>query len=300
MKCSFDILGIGTTAVDDIVLVDHYPAADEKVSIKGKSRSYGGLVGAALAAAVKLGKRCTYAGVLGHDELSKAMREALVGVGIDVSQIISREEAKPIHSIIITDITCHTRNIFFAATDLQVFPAEMVTKQLISSAKVLLVDSYGIDTALRAARIAGSLSVPVVADMEEPNTAGAQELMTMVDHFIVPKQFAQAFTQESDPAKMVSSLHAICNRQCTAVTCGSDGCFYIDANSSSEVKHFPAFKIEPMETTGCGDVFHGAYAAGLVSGLNIIECIRQASAAAAFYGARPNGWEYLPNEKDIC
>ncbi|MDP6038789.1 MAG: PfkB family carbohydrate kinase, partial [Candidatus Latescibacteria bacterium] len=133
MKCSFDILGIGTIAVDDIVLVDHYPAADEKVSIKGRSRSYGGLVGSALATAGKLGKRCAYAGVLGHDQLSDAMREALVGVGIDVSQIITREEAKPIHSIIVTDTTCHTRNIFFDATNYQVLPADMVSEELISS-----------------------------------------------------------------------------------------------------------------------------------------------------------------------
>ena len=42
-----------------------------------------------------------------------------------------------------------------------------------------------------------------------------------------------------------------------------------------------------MDTTGCGDVFHGAYAAGLAEGLGLSARVRLASATAAMKATRP-------------
>ncbi len=63
---TFDILGLGCTAVDDLLYVEHYPAADSKVRIRRQERQGGGLTGTALVAAARMGARCQYAGGLGQ------------------------------------------------------------------------------------------------------------------------------------------------------------------------------------------------------------------------------------------
>jgi sulfofructose kinase len=84
------------------------------------------------------------------------------------------------------------------------------------------------------------------------------------------------------------------------VSCGKEGCYYIAGVESNEVRHQPAFDIKPVETTGCGDVFHGAYAAVLARGCGVVECIGYASAAAAVYASRPSGWHHLPDRSDVA
>jgi sulfofructose kinase len=57
--------------------------------------------------------------------------------------------------------------------------------------------------------------------------------------------------------------------------------------------------VESLETTGCGDVFHGAYAAALAGGKDVLACLRFASSAAAVFATRPSGWEHIPTTEDV-
>ncbi|MBN2129460.1 MAG: hypothetical protein JW741_08180, partial [Sedimentisphaerales bacterium] len=70
MQPVFDVLGLGYTAVDDLLYVESYPPADNKARVRHRERHCGGLTATALVAAARLGARCMYAGVLGNDELS--------------------------------------------------------------------------------------------------------------------------------------------------------------------------------------------------------------------------------------
>ena len=78
-------------------------------------------------------------------------------------------------------------------------------------------------------------------------------------------------------------------QQLAAVTCGANGCFYLTEDNPSEARHQPAFKVKAVDTTGCGDVFHGAYAAALARGMSAPERIRFASAAAALKAQKSGG-----------
>ena len=71
---SFDVLGLGVVAVDDVLYVASFPAADEKIQVERSLRRCGGLTGAALVTAARAGACCGYAGCLGTDELSRARR----------------------------------------------------------------------------------------------------------------------------------------------------------------------------------------------------------------------------------
>jgi sugar/nucleoside kinase (ribokinase family) len=78
------------------------------------------------------------------------------------------------------------------------------------------------------------------------------------------------------------------------VTCGVEGCWYIGAETCRKPQHQPAFPVEVVDTTGCGDVFHGVYAATLAHGFDLPARIRWASAAAALKAKSLGGQAGIP------
>jgi sulfofructose kinase len=293
----FDIFGLGTIAVDDCIYVDSFPLADQKVRINREGRNVGGQIATALAAASRLGARCTYAAMLGEDELSNAAFEALKTAGVDCRFIQRSPGAGPIHSVIILDEKAGTRNIFYNVSRAAPVPANQISQATIANTRVLLVDQFGPDTAIHAARLAHHAGAAVVMDLEWPDAPRLDEMMLLADHLLVPRDFAVAYTGSSTPAQAAEELHRRSPRACTAVTCGTDGCYYLHA--SAPVQHLPAPRVQSLETTGCGDVFHGAYAAALSGGKNAPDCLRFASAAAAVFATRPSGWQHMPTADDV-
>ncbi len=88
------------------------------------------------------------------------------------------------------------------------------------------------------------------------------------------------------------------DREIVVVTDGANGCWY-RSRESEEVKHRPAFEVDAIDTTGCGDVFHGAYCWALLQNLPIDERIRFASAAAAVKATRLGGSPAAPTIEEV-
>src|SRR5579859_6727890 len=112
-KSRWDVLGLGCVAVDHLLYLDEYPAADSKVRIKRYERSCGGLSANALVAASRLGAACAFAGALGSDDDSRYVLHSLASEGIDLSPVVYRSGVRPIRSTILVDETLHTRTILF-------------------------------------------------------------------------------------------------------------------------------------------------------------------------------------------
>lgn len=294
----FDILGFGAVAVDELLYVDQYPAAEAKVRVRERRRQCGGLTGTAMVAAARLGARCAYVGMLGDDELSRFAADALAREGIDLTHCVRRADARPAYSTIIVDHTHNTRTIF-ACVEGPIGPDESLPEEaLIRAARVLLVDHHGVEGTLRAVRIARQAGVGVVADVERDPGGPFAELLSAVDHLIVSQRFARELSGADDPAEAARRLWTP-SRQAVVVTCGSAGCWYADATTGDEPRHFPAFAVEVADTTGCGDVFHGVYAAGLAAGENLRQRITLATAAAAIKATRQGGQAGCPTRREI-
>jgi len=288
-----DVLGLGVVAVDDLIFVPVYPPADAKIPVSRRERHCGGLTATALVAAARLGCHCAYAGVLGEDELSKFAIERLSQEGISFSHLIRRKEARPVYANIIVDEGQKTRNIFFDLNGFVGADDALPEAQMIRSTRVLFVDHLSPKGMLRAARIAREAGIPVVADFEGSESPQFEELLEQVDHLIVSRAFATAFTGKKDPAEAAKKLWTR-NRKVVVTTTGADGCWYVSESSPESPIHHPAFPVKVVDTTGCGDVFHGAYAAGLVLGMTLSERVRVASAAAALKAVRAGGQEGIP------
>src|SRR5262249_9721202 len=291
MARSFDIVGLGCAAVDDLLYVPAYPFADAKVQIRRRERQGGGLTATALVTAARLGSRCAYAGVLGEDDLSEFVRQRLREEGVDVSLVRERPGARPIHSIIIVDEARQTRNIFYDLENVYGAEPGWPDAAIIRSAGALCVDHLGVEGMTWAARIARAGGVPVVADFERGEMPGFDELLALVDHLIVSRAFAEKLTGAPEPARAAAELWRA-DRKAVVVTAGEAGCWYVVDGQPPRHQH--ASNVQPLDTTGCGDVFHGAYASALVRGLDLPEVIRFASAAAAVKATRRGGQAGAP------
>jgi sugar/nucleoside kinase (ribokinase family) len=198
-----------------------------------------------------------------------------------------------VHAIIVVDESRHTRNIFYDLDGVIGADPRLPEPEVIRSAGVLFVDHIGIDGAIRAARIAHQAEIPVVADLESNQSPRFAELLVIVDHLVISRDFAQAITGKSDPAAAVEALGGQ-ERKAVVVTCGPDGCWYSNGSPGDRPRHQRAFEVKVVDTTGCGDVFHGAYAAALARGMPLEERIRVAAAAAAIKATRPGGQAGIP------
>jgi sulfofructose kinase len=144
---------------------------------------------------------------------------------------------------------------------------------------------------LPAARRAG---IPVIIDVEDERAPGAAELLRKADHVIVGLPVAGRASGESEPARMARAL-AEAGQACVTVTAGPAGCWYTGKVTAGRVHHVPAFTVPVVDTTGCGDVFHGAYAAALAWGESPQQAVRMATAAAGLKATRPGGRAGIPD-----
>jgi sugar/nucleoside kinase (ribokinase family) len=293
------ILGLGCVAVDDILYVAAYPPPDAKAQVLRRERQCGGLTATALVAAARLGARCAYAGILGEDELSDFAVQALAREGVDLHRLTRRQQARPIHSTLVVDESAHTRNIFFDLNDVHGPDATVPDADVIVAARVLLVDMLGVAGMARAARIARAANIPVVADFESDDHPEFPDLLGLPDHLIVSQEFAARLTGKTEPAAAAEMLWSN-QRRVVAVTCGAGGCWYLADILARKPCHQPAFRVATVDTTGCGDVFHGAYAAGLVQGLDVAERIRFAAAAAALKATQRGGQAGCPTREQVA
>jgi sugar/nucleoside kinase (ribokinase family) len=288
-----EVLGLGSVAVDDILFLDHFPLPDSKMAIQRRERRAGGNAGTALVAARRMGRTCGYAGTLGNDELSRFIIDGFAAEGVSVEAMVRVDAARPFHSTILIDTALQTRTILYNAENVIGANTSGPAEQVIRAARALLVDHAGLPGMVRAARIARAAGVPVVADLERGDGPFFAELLGLVDHLILPWEFARALSGRSDGAAMARALWRP-GRAAVVITRSADGCWYLTGEEEGSVFHQPAFSVEEVDTNGCGDVFHGAYAAGLSEGLPAAARIRLASAVAAMKATSAGGQTGIP------
>jgi sugar/nucleoside kinase (ribokinase family) len=291
-----DVLGIGCAAIDDIIYIDGVPVADGKARVISQGRDFGGLTATALVTAARLGAACCFASRLGNDAGSVAIIRDLRRAGVVVPRRTLSEDARPVRSTVISSLGTGARAIYFTNPEVTGAHPEM-SEKLVRRARVLVLDGYGFEGSLRAARIAREAQIPVIADFENADHQHFSELLGLVDHLVLSQPFAQELT---GTASVHESLRMLWDgsRQIVAITTGATGSSVL-TRGTSEVLHVPAYPVEVVETRGCGDVFHGAYAAALAFGYPILSAVRFATVAAGLKAAQFGTRQGLPTRAEV-
>jgi len=298
MNRNYDVVGIGCCALDITLEVDRYPAADQKVAARSLSKQGGGLVATALVAAARLGGTCAFIAALGDDFLAQFMVDELESEGVDTRYIRRVAGASVITAVIIADSTAGTRTIVYDDSQQPRTDPEQVTADIIRAAKVLHIDNYQREAALKGAEIARSLGVPVTVDLEGGGEE-ADDFLALCDYVIVPLEFARSHLGAQDMrggARALFDAIAPHGGRAAVVTNGTEGSYL----KSGELEFFqPAYRVAVVDTTGCGDVFHGAFALGVARGWPLARIMQVASATAALKCRKPGGRAGIPSLQEV-
>ncbi|MGC9371669.1 MAG: carbohydrate kinase family protein, partial [Paracoccaceae bacterium] len=163
----------------------------------------------------------------------------------------------------------------------------------ITSADYLHLDGYHDATALQAARWMQAAGKTVVLDGSKtsgPVRGTMRELVGHVDVLISGSGFVQGLTGKQDLWAALTA--ALDFGPCIVVqTEGVDGSYTVTADARF---HTPAFRCDVVDTTGAGDVFHGAYIVGLIHGWDLRTIARFATAVSAIKCTRLGGRAGIP------
>ena len=274
---AFDVVGIGTAVVDYLGVVPHYPELDSQVELKEFSKQGGGNVATALVTLARLGASTCFLGKIGDDELARFVLDGLRAEGIDVAQTVIETNASVGFAFIMVDSTTGKRTILWTNQGKSHLSAEELTREQILAGRFLHLDEYEMDAAIAAAKLAQNSSVKVVLDAES-GLSGIETLLPLVDIVIASNDFANAYSGLSDFQAAAKFLHNQLQDTLVIVTAGEQGCYCVTNDDSF---HQPAFVVDPVDTTGCGDVFHGAFIYGLLHDWNLRKTAEFSCAAAA-------------------
>lgn len=276
-----DIVGLGVSTIDELILLEHLPRSNYKQEILSRKRQCGGLTGSALVAAARQGCSCAHVISLGEGELSRFLREGLGREGVRMLEDNSVPGAEPYYSLILTERDGGERSILWDNSRARP-PTVSAWRREILTAKCLFVDHVFADAILDMVGEARAAGVDVVGDFER-TAPGSAALMELTNHIILPLGFCRhVFGDGVGVEDMVRRLADVPGRSLACVTDGINGAWYALGGTPDDVMRQAIFPVdEVVDTTGCGDVFHGVYCASLVAGLPPSERIRRASAAAA-------------------
>ena len=295
----FDIVGFGIATLDVIVEVEKFPQSGGKVKILSRENHGGGQTATALVAASKLGASCWYGGAIGNNEISQQVRRILVGFGVHLPAVSPYPpEAEPICATVYLEKQTGERTIIWSEflTPPPIITPE--TREIALSAKCLFADQFRAEALIPLYRQARAKSIPIVGDFEALTSPDSENALALVDHPIFPAAFVRGRFGDEDIPTAVMRLLREHDRSAVVVTDGANGAWFAEKGDRT-VRHQPAFPIAVCDTTGCGDVFHGAYTAALTWGMPLPDRVRLAAAAAALKTTQKGGQAGAPTWSEL-
>ena len=272
-----DVVGIGLNATDTLLRVPHFPAYGGKVPFHGEQYSVGGQVASAIVTCAKLGLRSKYIGTIGDDERGRLQLESLQASGIDIRHVQQRKNCPNQSAYIIIDEATGERTVFWSFAEGLMLAPEEITENQISCAKLLHIDGHHTAAVAHAARLARACGIPVTVDVDTVY-AGFDQVMPYVDYLVASSEFPGRWTGLEDPFHALEALRKRFGMRVAAMTLGAHGAL---ALSEGGFAYSPAFVVNCVDTTGAGDVFHGAFCYAVLQQMPMAEALGFSNAMAA-------------------
>eukprot|EP01029_Cantina_marsupialis_P006712 TRINITY_DN174071_c0_g1_i1.p1 TRINITY_DN174071_c0_g1~~TRINITY_DN174071_c0_g1_i1.p1 ORF type:complete len:355 (+),score=44.63 TRINITY_DN174071_c0_g1_i1:101-1165(+) len=291
-------LCIGHSAFDSVILTEHYPKENYKHVLFAEDNNSLHVAGGPANNASQLlkiwGLNSSFSGIVGNDYQGQAVQSSLEQSGIDTSFFHVLRDISTPYSVILVNKQNGSRTLFNCRS--QASPPLVVNwasaKSKLSKLKVILVDGHELKASVSALRTFPN--VPSVLDAGSFRQATV-ELSKLVTYFVCSEDFAKGFTNcesidsDRDIIDVFNKLEEL--NPLTVMTLGERGCVYRRSNDNAIVLQ-PALEVKAVDTTGAGDVFHGAFAFCIAEGYTLEDTIRISSVAGAVsvtvMGARPS------------
>lgn len=280
---------IGITVMDRIYYVEGLPTEGGKYVANNYREVGGGPAATAAVAAAKLGAQVDFIGRVGDDDTGQSLLQELESLGVNTRYCKRYANARSSQSAIMVDAQGERVIVNYPSPDL-LADADWLEEIDFAQWDVVLADvrwHQGTQKAFTLARRAGAVTV-LDGDITPQDITS---LVALSDHAVFSAPGLRKMTGEQDIRLALKQSQTLTNGQ-VYVTNGAEGCLWLE---NQQIKHQPGYKVEVVDTTGAGDVFHGAFAFSLAQGQAGVDIIRFASAVAALKCTRPGGRAGIPD-----
>lgn len=291
----FDVCALGGICWDYVGIVEEYPELDEKARLTDLIQMGGGLSATAMSAVASLGGKAAMFGVVGDDDFGHKCLNAFAAEGVNAEGVEVLPGLTSQFAFCVAQRESGRRSIFYKPGTYERMGRGEVALDALTDCRCLLVDHHHLVAATEAAQYARRQGLPVVADIERMQP-GAEAFIAAVDIPIVPRGFIRALSGEEDLAAGARYCQSL-GPKTVVITCGAEG---VLAFTGNERLQQPAFCVEPIiDTTGAGDVFHGAFAYGMALGYDLPTNLAFAGAAGALSCRALGGRGALPTRAGV-
>jgi sulfofructose kinase len=271
-----DVVGVGINATDTILRLPSFPAPDSKIELLSAEVTPGGQVASAIVACRRWGLRAHYVGKIGDDAAGKFQVDEMQREGVD-TRWITVPGCQSQTAYILVDEPSGERTVLWKRDRGIALRPQDLKREWILGARALLVDGHDTEAAACAARWAHEDNIPVVGDFDN-RYPSVEVLLQYVDFPITSKDFPERLTGEMDLLKSLPEIFRNFKCRLIGATLGRLGVLTWDGD---RFLLCPGFVIKPVDTTGAGDIFHGAFLYGLIRGWTLEETLQFSCAAAA-------------------
>ncbi|MBD3178517.1 MAG: hypothetical protein GF417_02400 [Candidatus Latescibacteria bacterium] len=286
----FDAVTFGYSAIDYLGIVPHFPGENLKLEMERFEIQGGGPAATAAVTLGRLGLKTAYSGIVADDDFGSAMLERLESENIDTASVIIEPNARSQFAFIMVDRETGKRTILWTRGTLPFISPEQVNEELILSSSGLLVDTLEPEAAAHAARIAKDNNIPVVIDAGTLRE-GVENILPFCDYIAASETFASQISGNGTVEDALKALSSYGPRA-SVVTLGEAGCACME---SGRIFKEPGFRVESVDTTGAGDVFHGAFLFGVLQKWDIKRICIFSNAVAAMKCRKLGGRAGIPD-----
>lgn len=231
----------------------------------------------ALSAAAKLGLHAKYIGTVGDDRRGEIQMDSLRSTGIDLSDVEVRKECPNQSAYIIIDQSTGERTVFWSRPDCLTLDPALITATNIACARMLHIDGHDTPAVEKAARVARDHGIPVSCDVDTIYP-GFERVLPLVDYLVSSSEFPARWTGEQDPYRALEMIQNEHGMKVAAMTLGADGAL---ARVDGRFYCTPGFIVDCVDTTGAGDVFHGAFCYSVIKDMPLSDALDFSCAMAA-------------------
>ena len=289
-----DVVGVGINATDTIIRLPHFPAPDSKVELLSAEVKPGGQVASAIVACRRWGLSARYVGKIGEDAAAQLQIAEMKREKVDAHWIIAQNSMSQ-SSYILVDERSGERTVLWKRDSSIALQPHDLCREWLTNVRALLVDGHDTEAAALAARWASEEGIPVVGDFDN-KYPGVEALLELVDFPITSRDFPERLTGEEDLLKSLPDIFRRFDCRLVAATLGNLGVIAWDGKGFLQV---PAYQTHSVDTTGAGDIFHGAFVYGLARGWGFQETLEFSCAAAALNCTAPGARGHIASLDEI-
>lgn len=288
------ILCLGNVAYDITIPMNGYPTENKKYRLNDRIECGGGQASNCAYLLAKWGMNVSFAGVIGNDYYGEKIKKEFEDIGVDTTYLQVSDKFHTTTSTIIANIENGSRTILsYRSKDIK-----MNLTNLNFTPDVILLDGQEAEMANYILDKYPNAITIIDAGRTNPEIV---ELAKKVNYMVCSRDFAEEMTgitlNFDDPRTLMNlytKMETIFPNN-IVVTLEDKGCLYKDTT----IKLMPSIKVTAVDSTGAGDIFHGAFTYGIANGLPFEEVLKLSNIAGGLSVKKIGGRYSIPSLDEL-